>query len=96
MVKRNHTATIMEPNWLSTKLRSIHADDFNFRLQINSAFIFRALFQNRNQFQNVVGRGRAFVHNEIAVLGGNHRPPTRVPFNPSSSINLPAGIGPGF
>ena len=35
---------------------------------------FARCLQNRNQFQNVARRRLAVVHDEIAVLGGNHRP----------------------
>ncbi len=35
---------------------------------------FARACEMRNQFQNVARRRIAVVHNEIAVLGGNHRP----------------------
>ena len=34
---------------------------------------FARCLSKLNQFQNVARRGRAVVHDEIAVLGGNHR-----------------------
>ena len=53
-------------------------------------------FKIADQFQNVARRRIAVVDDKIPCSCDTAAPPTRAPFKPSSSINLPAGIAGGF